>query len=100
MSDLVEFEKWFCGLNADFPMDQLSRLNDRYFYTTTQALYELHVESERLREVITPRVVVQKMADIDFANGDSLYLKFGGDGDNGEYLIELMEAALLEKADE
>ena len=50
MSELVEFEKWFCGLNADFPMDQLSRIHGRYFYTTTHTLYELYVENKRLRE--------------------------------------------------
>jgi hypothetical protein len=55
----------------------------------------MDAELQALREAINPRIIVQKMADIDFANGDSLCLKLGGDGDNGEYLIELMEAALL-----
>ena len=53
MSELVEFEKWFCGLNADFPMDQLSRIHGRYFYTMTQTLYELYVENKKLRDALS-----------------------------------------------
>jgi len=39
--------------------------------------------------------LAKKMGDIDFEAGDSMCLSFGGDGDNGEYLIELLTQALI-----
>lgn len=36
------------------------------------------------------REMVQWIADLDYLRGDNLCLKLGGDGDNGEYLIELL----------
>ena len=44
--------------------------------------------------VMDAKAIVRRMGDIDYENGDSLCLKLGGDGDNGEYLIELMEQAI------
>lgn len=40
-----------------------------------------------------PRSVklVKAMADIDFANGDGMCIKTGGDGDNGEHMMYLLD---------
>ena len=54
----------------------------------------LQVAYEAGSREIDPYKIVQAMADIDFKNGDSLCIKIGGDGDNGNYLIELMEQAI------
>ncbi len=51
-------------------------------------------ELEARERAFSPRKLIQRVADIDFENGDCLQLKLGGDGDNGEYLIELIEEAM------
>lgn len=35
--------------------------------------------------------IAKEIADIDFNNGDYFCFKFGGDGDNGEYLTYLLD---------
>jgi hypothetical protein len=52
---------------------------------------QLQAELDKLRDV---RAWVKRAAQIDFDNGDMLDLNFGGDGDNGEFLIDALEAAL------
>ena len=60
-----DFEKWFTGLNEDFPMDQLSMLHGKYFYTITEELYKLYVENNALREAIkTGLSVFRQTGDI------------------------------------
>jgi hypothetical protein len=49
---------------------------------------------EAASKPIDVRALVKAVADLDFANGDSLCLKLGGDGDNGEILIEWLSDSL------
>ena len=51
-------------------------------------------ELEAASKPIDVRALVKAVADLDFANGDSLCLKLGGDGDNGEILIEWLSDSL------
>jgi hypothetical protein len=83
--------KWLCQHCGDV-IESWQRLNLLLIERD-----ELRASNTALLEAINPRIIVQEMADIDFVNGDSLCLKLGGDGDNGEYLIELMEAALAKE---
>ena len=42
------------------------------------------------------RTIVETMADIDYKDhGDFMDIKLGGDGDNGEHLIDLMIESLI-----
>lgn len=41
--------------------------------------------------------IASALADIDMENGDSLCLKFGGDGDNGEELMYLLDIYFARK---
>jgi hypothetical protein len=53
----TQFEEWFIALNPDFHyMDQLnwSEHRERYFYTTTQALWEMY-QRNALLEVVKTR---------------------------------------------
>lgn len=47
-----------------------------------------------LTEKLESRNLAEDICDYDFANGDLQYLKFGGDGDNGEALIEALDSQL------
>jgi hypothetical protein len=35
--------------------------------------------------------LVRAAAELDYQTGDGLHLKFGGDGDNGEHLMYLLD---------
>ena len=49
-----------------------------------------------LEKLLDPKILARKIGDWDFThNSDYFCWKFGGDGDNGEMLIEAL-AALLE----
>ena len=51
---------------------------------------------EALEKLLDPETLARKIGDWDFAhNSDYFCFKFGGDGDNGEMLIDAL-AALLE----
>jgi len=50
---------------------------------------------------LEPRKLAKAIADWDWKhNSDSLYLEFGGDGDNGEFLIEALTAVLNQENDD
>ena len=51
---------------------------------------------EALEKLLDPETLARKIGDWDFTHNDDYFcFKFGGDGDNGEMLIEAL-AALLE----
>ena len=58
------------------------------------ALQQRIATLEAASKPIDVRALVKAVADLDFANGDSLCLKLGGDGDNGEILIEWLSDSL------
>jgi hypothetical protein len=47
-----------------------------------------------LRAQVASRPLAESIGGYDFEHGDQLYLKFGGEGDNGEALIEAIDARL------
>lgn len=91
-----EFEEWFLRLDADHrEMDLLSTRGDGdYFYTTTQALWKQWQRIEELEAKLNPEKLARKIGAIDYGQGDFFCLDFGGAGDNGEWLIELIRQAL------
>ena len=57
---------------------------------------ELQARIEALEKLLDPETLARKIGDWDFTHNDDYFcFKFGGDGDNGEMLIEAL-AALLE----
>jgi hypothetical protein len=73
---------------------------DEAFRKDLEKLVNLMSHDEQQKRVallekrINARTLVQWIADKDFESGDMLQLKLGGDGDNGERLIELLDEAL------
>lgn len=49
---------------------------------------QLNLIKRKLQDV---RNLAKEIGNYDYSHGDQLYLKFGGDGDNGEALIEALE---------
>lgn len=59
----------------------------------------LQVRNEALEKLLDPKTLARKIGDWDFThNSDYFCWKFGGDGDNGEMLIEALTALLQEPA--
>ena len=57
---------------------------------------EQQARIEALEKLLDPETLARKIGDWDFTHNDDYFcFKFGGDGDNGEMLIEAL-AALLE----
>ena len=55
---------------------------------------------EALEKLLDPETLARKIGDWDFAHNDDYFcFKFGGDGDNGEMLIDAL-AALLQETDQ
>lgn len=53
-----------------------------------------------LEKLLDPETLARKIGDWDFAHNDDYFcFKFGGDGDNGEMLIDAL-AALLQETDQ
>lgn len=50
---------------------------------------------EELENLLDPETLARKIGDWDFAHNDDYFcFKFGGDGDNGEMLIDALAALL------
>ena len=66
---------------------------------------DMIVESQQARidaleKLLDPETLARKIGDWDFAHNDDYFcFKFGGDGDNGEMLIDAL-AALLQETDQ
>lgn len=55
---------------------------------------------EALEKLLDPETLARKIGDWDFTHNDDYFcFKFGGDGDNGEMLIDAL-AALLQETDQ
>ena len=60
---------------------------------------ELQARIEALEKLLDPETLARKIGDWDFTHNDDYFcFKFGGDGDNGEMLIEALAALLKETA--
>jgi hypothetical protein len=54
---------------------------------------------DELEKLLDPETLARKIGDWDFTHNDDYFcFKFGGDGDNGEMLIEALAALLKETA--
>lgn len=51
------------------------------------------IENYGMAKVHNPKSVdiYKFVSDLDFENGDFFWFKSGGDGDNGEYLMDLLD---------
>ena len=55
------------------------------------------VRIEALEKLLDPETLARKIGDWDFTHNDDYFcFKFGGDGDNGEMLIDALAALLQE----
>ena len=64
-----------------------------------QTIDQLQQRVEALEKLLDPETLARKIGDWDFThNSDYFCFKFGGDGDNGEMLIEALAALLKETA--
>ena len=66
------------------------------------AIEPLLAELSRLQQLLDPYNLAKAIAKYNYEEqGDSLCLKFGGDGDSGEYLLEALYAIMdVEPPDE
>jgi hypothetical protein len=60
---------------------------------TVDAIMEFRARTWKPPAAFDAEKLARRVADMDYADGDSLGLKFGGDGDSGEILIELLAKA-------
>lgn len=60
---------------------------------------EQQARIEALEKLLDPETLARKIGDWDFTHNDDYFcFKFGGDGDNGEMLIDALAALLKETA--
>ena len=77
-------------------MDDHIELFNQYSDNLIEHAKSLEARIEALEKLLDPETLARKIGDWDFTHNDDYFcFKFGGDGDNGEMLIEAL-AALLE----
>ena len=84
---MMKFEEWWSNYEM---MDVSAKTKSAAAWSYQQA------RIEALEKLLDPETLARKIGDWDFTHNDDYFcFKFGGDGDNGEMLIEAL-AALLE----
>ena len=77
-------------------LDDHIELFNQYSDNLIEHAKSLEARIEALEKLLDPETLARKIGDWDFTHNDDYFcFKFGGDGDNGEMLIEAL-AALLE----